>query len=123
MGRVVGSLSVVTCKDGDAESAMLASWISQASFDPPGLTVAVKRDRATESLMVCFTDAVYWPLVWLQDQCVQVHGMPDRLCTAVCTYVISSPSCLITEYESRAYRSCIGDDVCRSMATTSTSTF
>lgn len=52
MGRVVGSLSVVTCKDGDAESAMLASWISQASFDPPGLTVAVKRDRATESLMV-----------------------------------------------------------------------
>lgn len=61
MGRVVGSLSVVTCKDGDAESAMLASWISQASFDPPGLTVAVKRDRATESLMVCFTDAVYWP--------------------------------------------------------------
>lgn len=52
MGRVVGSLSVVTCKDGDAESAMLASWLSQASFDPPGLTVAVKRDRATESLMV-----------------------------------------------------------------------
>lgn len=51
MGRVVGSLSVVTCKDGDAESAMLASWLSQASFDPPGLTIAVKRDRAVESLL------------------------------------------------------------------------
>ena len=49
---MVGSLSVVTCKDGDAESAMLASWISQASFDPPGLTVAVKRDRAAEALLV-----------------------------------------------------------------------
>jgi flavin reductase (DIM6/NTAB) family NADH-FMN oxidoreductase RutF len=29
---------------------MLASWISQASFDPPGLTVAVARDRAVEDL-------------------------------------------------------------------------
>lgn len=52
MGRVVGSLSVVTVKDETAETAMLASWISQASFDPPGLTVAVKQDRAVESLMV-----------------------------------------------------------------------
>ena len=63
MGRVVGSLSVVTVRtsagDGEeepdeevAESAMLASWLSQASFDPPGLTVAVKKDRASESLMV-----------------------------------------------------------------------
>lgn len=52
MGRVVGSLSIVTAKDGDAESAMLASWLSQASFDPPGLTVAVKKDRAVESLLV-----------------------------------------------------------------------
>lgn len=52
MGRVVGSLCVVTAKDEDAESAMLASWISQASFNPPGLTVAVKKDRATESLLV-----------------------------------------------------------------------
>ena len=31
---------------------MLASWVSQASFSPPGITVAVKKDRATESLLV-----------------------------------------------------------------------
>lgn len=30
MGRVLGSLCVVTARDGDAQSAMLASWISQA---------------------------------------------------------------------------------------------
>ena len=30
VGRVLGSLCVVTAKDGDAQSAMLASWISQA---------------------------------------------------------------------------------------------
>jgi flavin reductase (DIM6/NTAB) family NADH-FMN oxidoreductase RutF len=30
---------------------MLASWVSQASFTPPGFTVAVAKDRAIESLM------------------------------------------------------------------------
>lgn len=29
LGRVVGSLCVLTAKDGDAEGAMLASWVSQ----------------------------------------------------------------------------------------------
>ena len=51
VGRVVGSLCVVTAKQGDISSAMLASWVSQASFNPPGLTIAVARDRAVESLM------------------------------------------------------------------------
>jgi flavin reductase (DIM6/NTAB) family NADH-FMN oxidoreductase RutF len=51
VGRIVGSLGVVTVRRGDASSAMLASWISQASFNPPGLTVAVARDRAIESLL------------------------------------------------------------------------
>eukprot|EP00899_Mesostigma_viride_P004496 jgi/Mesvir1/14047/Mv11904-RA.1 len=52
VGRLVGALCVVTAKQGDAESAMLASWVSQASFIPPGLTVAVAKDRAVESLML-----------------------------------------------------------------------
>ena len=52
MGRVVGSLTVLTAKDEDASSAMLASWVSQASFNPPGLTVSIKKDRAMEPLMV-----------------------------------------------------------------------
>jgi flavin reductase (DIM6/NTAB) family NADH-FMN oxidoreductase RutF len=30
---------------------MVASWVMQASFDPPGFTVAVARDRAIESLL------------------------------------------------------------------------
>jgi flavorubredoxin/flavin reductase (DIM6/NTAB) family NADH-FMN oxidoreductase RutF len=51
LGRVVGSLCVVTAAGGGAASAMLASWVSQASFDPPGLTVAVKKDRAVEALL------------------------------------------------------------------------
>ncbi|MCO5578939.1 hypothetical protein L7F22_032789 [Adiantum nelumboides] len=52
VGRVIGSLCVVSAKEGDAESAMLASWVSQASFVPPGLTIAVAKDRAVESLLL-----------------------------------------------------------------------
>lgn len=51
VGRIVGSLGVVTAKRGDLTSAMLASWVSQATFNPPGFTVAVAKDRAIESLM------------------------------------------------------------------------
>jgi flavorubredoxin/flavin reductase (DIM6/NTAB) family NADH-FMN oxidoreductase RutF len=51
VGRIVGSLCVVTTKRGELSGAMLASWVSQATFAPPGLTVAVAKDRAIELLM------------------------------------------------------------------------
>jgi flavin reductase (DIM6/NTAB) family NADH-FMN oxidoreductase RutF len=75
VGRLIGSLCIVTTKkeaDGrglggfhptkrrkpherpvqeEVSGAMLASWVSQATFNPPGLTVAVAKDRAIESLL------------------------------------------------------------------------
>jgi flavorubredoxin/flavin reductase (DIM6/NTAB) family NADH-FMN oxidoreductase RutF len=51
VGRIVGSLCVVTTKQGELTGAMLADWVSQATFAPPGLTIAVAKDRAIESLM------------------------------------------------------------------------
>ncbi|MBO3457758.1 diflavin flavoprotein [Aetokthonos hydrillicola Thurmond2011] len=51
MGRIVSPLCVVSAKRGSLTGAMLASWVSQASFNPPGLTVAVAKDRAVEPLM------------------------------------------------------------------------
>jgi flavorubredoxin/flavin reductase (DIM6/NTAB) family NADH-FMN oxidoreductase RutF len=56
LGRLSGGLYVVTARQSDGEggarsSAMVASWVSQASFEPPGITVAVAKDRAIESLM------------------------------------------------------------------------
>ncbi len=51
MGRLSGGLYIITATKGDISSAMLASWVSQASFTPPGLTIAVAKDRAIESLM------------------------------------------------------------------------
>jgi flavorubredoxin/flavin reductase (DIM6/NTAB) family NADH-FMN oxidoreductase RutF len=35
----------------EVSGAMLASWVSQATFNPPGLTVAVAKERAIESLL------------------------------------------------------------------------
>ena len=51
LGRLSGGLYIVTAQKGDSRSAMLASWVSQASFKPLGLTIAVAKDRAIESLM------------------------------------------------------------------------
>ncbi|WYL95551.1 MAG: diflavin flavoprotein [Gloeotrichia echinulata IR180] len=50
VGRIVGSLCVVTAKQGEVSSGMLASWVTQASFSPPGLTIAVAKERAMEPL-------------------------------------------------------------------------
>ena len=41
----------MTAAHNNAKSAMVASWVAQASFEPLGLTIAVAKDRAIESLM------------------------------------------------------------------------
>ncbi|MEM1310258.1 MAG: MBL fold metallo-hydrolase, partial [Cyanobacteria bacterium P01_H01_bin.153] len=50
LGRISGGLYIITAQKGDLSSAMLASWVAQASFQPLGFTVAVAKDRAIESL-------------------------------------------------------------------------
>jgi len=51
LGRISSGLYILTAQRGDLNGAMLASWVSQASFEPLGFTVAVAKDRAIESLM------------------------------------------------------------------------
>jgi flavorubredoxin/flavin reductase (DIM6/NTAB) family NADH-FMN oxidoreductase RutF len=51
LGRISGGLYIITAKKGDSSSAMLASWVTQASFEPLGLTISVSNDRAIDSLM------------------------------------------------------------------------
>ncbi len=51
LGRISGGLYIITAKKGVLSGAMLASWVSQASFEPLGVTIAVAKDRAIESLM------------------------------------------------------------------------
>jgi flavorubredoxin/flavin reductase (DIM6/NTAB) family NADH-FMN oxidoreductase RutF len=51
LGRISTGLYIITATKGDANGAMLASWVTQASFEPLGITIAVAKDRAIESLM------------------------------------------------------------------------
>ncbi|MBH8572653.1 diflavin flavoprotein [Nostocaceae cyanobacterium CENA369] len=51
LGRISGGLYIITAKKSDVSSAMLASWVAQASFKPLGFSIAVAKDRAIESLM------------------------------------------------------------------------
>lgn len=51
LGRLSGGLYIITANKGDASSAMLASWVAQASVEPLGMTIAVAKDRAIESFM------------------------------------------------------------------------
>jgi flavin reductase (DIM6/NTAB) family NADH-FMN oxidoreductase RutF len=45
LGRIPSGLFVLTVRHGRRETGMLASWVQQCSFDPPQLTVAVKKER------------------------------------------------------------------------------
>ncbi|WP_341735049.1 diflavin flavoprotein [Microcoleus sp. EPA2] len=51
LGKISGGLYIITTQKGDVSGAMLASWVTQASFKPLGLTIAVAKDRAIESMM------------------------------------------------------------------------
>ncbi|ERN41891.1 putative flavoprotein [Rubidibacter lacunae KORDI 51-2] len=51
MGRLSGGLYIITAKKGELKSAMLASWVAQASAEPLGVSIAVAKDRAIEALM------------------------------------------------------------------------
>ncbi|ARV58974.1 diflavin flavoprotein A [Nostocales cyanobacterium HT-58-2] len=51
LGRLSSGLYILTTQKGNLSSAMLASWVAQASFKPLGITVVVARDRAIESLL------------------------------------------------------------------------
>ncbi len=50
VGRVVGSISVLTTCQGDRHSGVLTSWISQATFNPPGIMVAIASNEAAQHL-------------------------------------------------------------------------
>ena len=46
LGKTPSGVFILTASDGgEQETAMLASWVQQASFEPPILSVAVKAER------------------------------------------------------------------------------
>lgn len=52
LGRIPSGLFVITaCQENDC-TGMLVSWVQQCSFDPPQVTVAIRRDRFIGSWLV-----------------------------------------------------------------------
>ena len=51
LGRIPSGLFVLTVTRDKLETGMLASWVQQCSFDPPQLTVAIRRDREIVPLL------------------------------------------------------------------------
>jgi flavin reductase (DIM6/NTAB) family NADH-FMN oxidoreductase RutF len=64
LGRIPSGLFVLTARRGKQETGMLASWVQQCSFDPPQLTIAVRKDRGL--------------LEWLgEGACFAVNVIPE----------------------------------------------
>lgn len=51
LGRVPSGIFVLTARDDQHDWAMLASWVQQAGFEPPQVTVAVSADRPMGRLL------------------------------------------------------------------------
>ncbi|MBA3482258.1 MAG: flavin reductase [Pirellulales bacterium] len=45
LGRVTSGIYILTIGQGDRATGMLASWVMQAGFEPPMITVAVRQGR------------------------------------------------------------------------------
>lgn len=45
LGRLPSGIYILTVGEGDNATGMLASWVQQAAFDPPMVSVALKRGR------------------------------------------------------------------------------
>ena len=45
VGRIPSGLFILTARQGDRSTGMLASWVQQAGFVPPMVTVAINKER------------------------------------------------------------------------------
>lgn len=45
LGKLVAGLYIISLKNGEAEAGFLASWVQQAGFNPPMLTIAFNKER------------------------------------------------------------------------------
>ena len=50
VGRIVGSICVLTTFRNNVHSGVLSSWVSQATFNPPGVMIAVDTEQNKRSI-------------------------------------------------------------------------
>ncbi len=51
LGKIVSGLYIMTASDGKRTRVMLASWVQQASFDPPCISIAIGSGRDLGDLL------------------------------------------------------------------------
>lgn len=51
LGKIASGVYIVTIGDGNERDGMLTTWINQASFNPPCVSVAVNKERAIHPKM------------------------------------------------------------------------
>jgi flavin reductase (DIM6/NTAB) family NADH-FMN oxidoreductase RutF len=51
MGRIPSGVYILTAAHNGARQAMLASWVQQASFDPPAVSIALAKQRPISALI------------------------------------------------------------------------
>lgn len=51
LGRIPSGAAVITAKAGARRTGLLASWIQQAGFHPPMISVAIKKGRPIEQII------------------------------------------------------------------------
>jgi flavin reductase (DIM6/NTAB) family NADH-FMN oxidoreductase RutF len=56
LGRIPSGLFILTARRGDAESGMLTSWVQQCSFQPPLISVVIRRDRPITTWLTVGTE-------------------------------------------------------------------
>ena len=66
LGRIPSGLFIVTAGRGEQETGMLASWVQQCSFEPPQLTLAVRRGRDFSDILT--TGAPFTVNILTEDQ-------------------------------------------------------
>ncbi|MBE9045921.1 diflavin flavoprotein [Pleurocapsales cyanobacterium LEGE 10410] len=50
VGRVVGSICVLTTCNDNIHRGVLTSWVSQATFNPPGVMIALAKEQSADSI-------------------------------------------------------------------------
>ncbi len=51
LGRVPSGVFILTAMHNGRTAAMLASWVQQAGFDPPAVSIAIAKDRSIAELI------------------------------------------------------------------------
>jgi flavorubredoxin/flavin reductase (DIM6/NTAB) family NADH-FMN oxidoreductase RutF len=51
VGRIIGSLCVLSTRRGDSHSGILTSLVSQATFNPPGLMIGIAKEQNTDAII------------------------------------------------------------------------